>query len=259
MRTLAVIGSSGSVDWLCWPRFDSPSIFGALLDDDGGSWTIESAAPTSGSRQVYLSGTNLLLTRFHGDDGLFEVEDFMVVAPGTASDTVSDTGASIDDAGIDANSQLLIRAITCGRGKVEVTSRMRLRPDYGRRNAAAAVTGSTVEIDAGDVQLIASGSVTWQESDGDIICSISLAEGETAYLALGNTAVDAEQCARLAASTLDHWRRWSDRSSYTGRWGEQVERSALVLKLLTHRETGGIIAAGTTSLPEIKGGERNWD
>ena len=98
MRTLAIAGADGSIDWLCWPRFDSPSIFGALLDDDGGRWSV---APTDGyeaRRQVYLSGTNVLVTRFHTASALVEVEDFM---------TLGDDG------------QHLVRAVRCLRGSEE--------------------------------------------------------------------------------------------------------------------------------------------
>ncbi len=251
MATLAVVSRAGSVDWLCWPRFDSPSIFGALLDDDGGAWSIESADAehSAGSRQVYLSGTNVLLTRFHGDAGVFEIEDFMAV---------TDAAPDADDP-----SQHLIRAITCRRGDVSITSRMRLRPDYGRATAAVEQHGAEndgrISISAPGVDLVASGTVDWQQDGTDLVCSVSLTEGETAFLVLGSTALDAAACDEHQRTTLDFWRRWSTKSSYSGRWREQVERSALILKLLTHGESGGIIAAGTTSLPEIKGGERNWD
>jgi len=255
MRTLAIAGADGSIDWLCWPRFDSPSIFGALLDDDGGRWSV---APTDGyeaRRQVYLSGTNVLVTRFHTASALVEVEDFM---------TLGDDG------------QHLVRAVRCLRGSVEMTSRIDVRPDYGRaradvRRADGGLSVSAASPGTDDVEVCISGTVEWTVEDevgspgdrelGDtlVVSRFGLDEGEVEYLALGDRPLGRAECTALRSTTIDFWRAWSESTDYSGRWRESVERSALILKLLTHEPSGGIIAAGTTSLPEVLGGERNWD
>lgn len=243
LRTLAVVGVHGSVDWMCWPRFDSPSIFGALLDTDGGHWSIEADGEVEARRQVYLSGTNVLMTRFHICDALVEVEDFM---------TLGDDG------------QHLVRAVRCRRGTVEMVSEVAVRPDYGR----AAVTlddgggGDGVRVSADGAHrfdLVLSGTVDWT-IEGDVATTrFTLQSDEVAYLALGDGPMTLERCDGAHERTSCWWRDWTDRSNYRGRWREAVERSALVLKLLTHEETGGIVAAGTASVPEVLGGERNWD
>ena len=118
-ETLAVIHEAGSIDWLCWPRFDSPSLFGSLLDEDGGNWSIQPTGPSDGrieSRQVYLSGTNVLLTRFHTPTGIMEIEDFMSIGPD-------------DQRPLPRH---LVRVVRCRRGRVDVASSLSIRPDYAR-------------------------------------------------------------------------------------------------------------------------------
>lgn len=243
MRTLAAVGSNGSIDWLCWPRFDSPSIFGGLLDDDGGRWTLGPSTTPEASRQVYLSGTNVLVTRFHCDGGVVEVEDLM---------TLGDEGRHV------------VRAIRCLVGSVDMTATLDPRPDYGRGHATLDCDergDATIvfEIGGEQIELCASGTVKWRPTEETLTCDFTVTEGEVEYLTLGERTLDRHECSRLRAATTEFWRTWSESTGYEGRWREQVERSALVLKLLTHEPSGGIIAAGTTSLPEILGGERNWD
>ena len=246
MRTLAVVGVGGSIDWLCWPRFDSPSIFGALLDSDGGRWTTEPCDVDALTRQVYLSGTNVLVTRFHTSSGVVEVEDFM---------TLGDAG------------QHVVRSVRCLRGSVGMRSEVDVRPDYGRAEATISrgddvAGGIALAFGAGNdapQELHVSGTVEWAIDDALAVCSFSLQEGDVDYLVLGDGRLDRAECTALHRSTTEFWRAWTEETRYDGRWRESVERSALVLKLLTHEPSGGIIAAGTTSLPEVIGGERNWD
>ena len=240
MRTMAVIATNGSVDWMCWPRFDSPSVFGALLDEGGGRWTISPCGDIEADRQMYLSGTNVLVTRFHTDAGVVEVEDFM---------TVGDDGRH------------LIRRARCLQGSVEMTSEVSLRPDYARSEVDLDTDDQGVVADIGSADgamLRASGSVDWSIDD-ELSASFRLDEGDEEFLVLGDRSLDRDECATLHRRTTEFWRAWSEQTDYTGRWREAVERSALILKLLTHEPTGGILAAGTTSLPEVVGGERNWD
>lgn len=240
MRTLAVVGADGSMDWLCWPRFDSPSIFGGLLDEDGGSWRVQPANGSDATRQLYLSGTNVLVTRFHTSQGVVEIEDFM---------TLGDAG------------QHVVRAVRCLVGSVDMTAQLDARPDYGRARATIEVVDDELVIEetTTNLELRASGTVCWTADDGRAESAFTVDEGEVQYLVLGERSLHRTECARLHGSTTEFWRDWSDATSYRGRWREHVERSALILKLLTHEPSGGIIAAGTTSLPEVLGGERNWD
>ncbi|MGB3735637.1 MAG: glycoside hydrolase family 15 protein [Ilumatobacter sp.] len=242
MRTLGAVGANGSLDWLCWPRFDSPSLFGRLLDQDGGSWRLGPSDEPDATRQVYLSGTNVLVTRFHTSGGVVEVEDLM---------TLGDAG------------QHVVRAVRCLVGSVEMTTLLDVRPDYGRTHGDVSVNddGATIRysIDGVTTELQVSGTCSWTADERRLRCTFELAEGDVEYLVLGDRTLDRSDCVEQHTSTTRFWRDWSETTAYSGRWREHVERSALVLKLLTHEPTGGIIAAGTTSLPEVIGGERNWD
>ncbi len=238
METLALVTSAGDIDWLCWPRFDSAALFGRLLDPGGGGWSV---APTCEHRprQLYLPDTNLLITRFHTDDGLVELIDFMSVVDGD---------------------RCLVRELRGVTGRVPVRSRLAARPDYGRRALVLDHDQHGVRVGLGDDTVLHTASVELEVDGDDIVADVELVEGDRVVFGLGAT--DATPVAlddgRYEA-TADHWRTWIDRSSYRGRWREVVHRSALVLKLLTHGESGGLLAAGTTSLPEALGGGRNWD
>lgn len=239
MRTLGLVDDAGSLDWWCWPRFDSPSVFGRLLDDDGGHWQIEPTADVVARRQVYLSATNVLVTRIHTDAGVVEIDDLMAVG----------------------DARLIIRRLRCVRGSVDMRSTMVVRPDYGRAAAGfRTLDGGAIEIDLGDAPpLVATGSVSL-DIDGDVVrATCELDEGESAWFTLGSDDAAGLDIDAVIDRTVDYWQYWAAQSTYRGRWREAVERSALVLKLLTSVDTGGLIAAGTTSLPEVVGGERNWD
>lgn len=242
MGTLALVSDAGSVEWFCWPRFDSPSLFGRLLDDGGGHWTIEPTTTVGARRQVYLSATNVIVTRLHTDTGVVEIEDLMAVGN---------------------SERALVRRVRCRRGSVRMRSVMAIRPDYGRRDAIVAIGddghgAATIDIGAAD-PLHHSASVALQAVDGEITTEFDLDEGESAWFAFGEAVLDVDDVAEAVSTTVAYWHEWTARSTYRGRWREAVERSALTLKLLTHAETGGLIAAGTTSVPEVLGGERNWD
>ena len=237
LGTLAVIGDDGSVDWFCWPRFDSPSVFGHLLDDGGGCWTLTPSDRVSARKQMYLSATNVLLTRLHTDHGVVEIDDAMTIGTGE---------------------RMLLRRVRGVRGSVEMTTRASVAPDYGRREPTYETTPGGVEIEIGaDGPLFMSGGVDLDVLDDAVAATFTVDEGDCVWFALGSSAP--ADAARSFHATVDHWQEWTSRSTYRGRWREAVERSALALKLLTHADTGGLIAAGTTSLPEVVGGERNWD
>lgn len=238
MRTLGLVDDSGSLDWWCWPRFDSPSVFGRLLDADGGHWQIGPTETVVARRQVYLSATNVLVTRVHTGTGVLELDDLMSVG---------------DD-------RVIIRRARCVRGTVNVRSTMVVRPDYGRAEARFTEgDDGTIAIEPGAAPpLSASASVPLEVHDGVVRGSCALDEGDSVWFTLGAGSTETDVDA-IVADTVNYWQFWTARSTYRGRWREAVERSALVLKLLTSIDTGGLIAAGTTSLPEVVGGERNWD
>ena len=243
-ETLALVSNLGDIDWLCWPRADSPSIFGSILDPDAGRWTIQPEARTHRTQQFYLSETNILVTRFQTDDGIVEIDDAMSMA----------------------GPQRLVRRVRCVRGPVTVRSEFVPRPDYARaevRWSAPAAGAVEMATDALHLRLAASEPI---ELDGDIaVTTATLDEGdELAFeLSTADTPFDHDDITGhvdgIVATTIDYWKLWTAGGTYRGRYRAAVERSALVLKLLTNRTTGGMLAAGTTSLPEHLGGERNWD
>lgn len=236
LETLALVGADATVEWLCWPRFDSPSLFGSLLDDDAGFWSIRPSSGDSRQRQLYLSDTNVIVTRFHHTDGLVEVQDFMNVVGGGRG---------------------LVRQVTGIRGVVEMTSTMTVRPDYGRARPAwtRSDCGVSLSLDGGDLHSTA--DVELQLDGGEVTATFTIGEGDSVCFLLG--AEPEQDLTALGEANKTFWREWIEQNTYTGRWAEIVKRSALTLKLLTHKPSGGLIAAGTTSLPETLTGERNWD
>jgi GH15 family glucan-1,4-alpha-glucosidase len=249
LRTAALIGLDGGVNFLCWPQFDSPSIFASLLDDQrGGCFELIPLLDDPRHRQLYLPDTNVLLTRFLSANGVAEISDFM----------------SIEDP--DAGSRL-VRRVKAVHGTVRF--RMRCMPcfDYARADHKVyAEAGAVIFIGSDNLALRLRASVPVDIGNGAALAEFDLAAGDTASFILedascGRDSVSADPGYVSAAfkETSDYWRRWVRRSSYRGRWREIVTRSALALKLLTSREHGSMIAALTFGLPEEIGGTRNWD
>jgi GH15 family glucan-1,4-alpha-glucosidase len=249
LRTAAMVGLDGSIDFLCWPRFDSPSIFASLLDDErGGSFELIPMLDGARRRQLYLPDTNVLLTRFLSSDGVAEISDFM----------------SLGDS--DAGSRL-VRRVKAVRGTIHVRMRCVPRFDYARLVPEVRVEAGTAIITGADgfaLRLRASKPV--DVSEGAALAEFDLAAGESAFFILedasyGESGITAnpEYVAAAFKETSNYWRRWLGRSTYRGRWRETVNRSALVLKLLTSSEYGSMVAALTFGLPEKIGGIRNWD
>lgn len=250
METLALVGRRGTIEWMCWPRFDSPSIFGKLLDPDGGHWRIAPVGEVAGERRLYLPGTNVLMTRYHLPDGVVEVEDCMLV---------------------DGPNRMVLRCVVGVRGTVAMRSECRPRPDYGRADTsiersepgddASHRTSHRIGLADGAMVLAADRrcACAGDVDDGRIVHDFEIEEGERVVFALAPEDVELGDLGSAFDRTVSFWHAWSARSTYRGRWRTVVERSALTLKLLTHRPTGALIAAGTTSLPETLGGARNWD
>ena len=250
MHTCALVGPNGSIDWCCLPTFDSPSMFGALLDRRrGGEFQI---APTEYDRSFtsYLSLTNILQTVFLGNGSRVSLTDFMPVERKDGSK--SDPGAAH-----------ICRIVECHHGaEVRLRVRYRPRPDYGRRQPGLAFSPRVVGGGDTPLWLLCSRDVSWTGESGDGELVLHNGDRVVFVLAYGSPPpIDhvghwgREQFFR----TRGYWESWIRRSLYRGRWQAAVERSALALKLLTFKPTGAIVAAATTSLPETIGGERNWD
>jgi GH15 family glucan-1,4-alpha-glucosidase len=251
MHTAALVSLDGSVDWLCLPRFDSPSVFGAILDaDKGGRFRI---APTATGalrhKQSYWPDTNVLITRFLHPDGIAEVEDYMPVGPGAEP------------------AAQLVRRVRVVRGRLPLEMECRPAFDYARAKHTTEMSERGARFNGPGLSLGLAASVPLRRDGDDAVAAFTLGEGESATFVLRSIAPDARhgECPGIDEAegwfrdTVAYWQRWSARCTYTGRWRETVVRSALALKLLTYQPTGAIVAAPTTSLPEGIGGVRNWD
>ncbi|EIK96001.1 glycoside hydrolase 15-like protein [Pseudomonas sp. M47T1] len=247
MRSAALIADTGSVDFFCWPDFDSPSIFTALLDTpEAGVFELAPVLPDARRQQIYLPDSNILQTRWIDTESVIEVTDLMPI------------GDSVDDL------PRLVRRVRAVNGSAQVRMRCRVRHDYSRADTCAVLDGGSVRFEAhGQPSLrLAACRPLHASDDGWALAEFELNEGECAEFILGaddDPLVKAGQGLRCFEHTLKYWRDWLAQSSYRGRWREMVHRSALAMKLLTSRKHGGIIAAATFGLPEEAGGGRNWD
>jgi len=253
MNSVALVGMDGSIDFLCLPDFDSPSVFAALVDAErGGRFQIAPLLERAARKQLYLPDTNVLLTRFLDADGVAEVSDFMPV----------------EDAGY---AHTLVRRAKTVRGEVRFQMRCDPRFDYGRDTHTAERRGDTEILFVGrsghgELALRLRSSVPIRLEKGAAVAEFSLGADASAWFVLEVVRPQApspsdrpDYQSDAFKQTVNFWRRWVARSSYGGRWREMVNRSALTLKLLTSRQHGSIVAAPTFGLPETIGGVRNWD
>jgi GH15 family glucan-1,4-alpha-glucosidase len=250
LSTAALVGQDGSIDFMCFPRFDSPTIFAALLDAGrGGCFQL---SPVNGEfkyHQRYLPDTNILLSRFLGEDAIAEVSDFMAMQPL-------------------GHRHNLVRRVKVVRGTMVFRIVFRPKFDYGRcghrverrRQGAVFIPQNK---DLPSVRLRS--DVPLNLENGELHGEFRLGKGQTASFVMEEAdGEDTPSCNKdyvVAAfkETMNYWVAWAGHSSYRGRWREMVTRSALTLKLLTSAEHGGIVAAPTFGLPEEIGGPRNWD
>jgi GH15 family glucan-1,4-alpha-glucosidase len=255
-RSAALVSRNGSIDWLSWPAFDSPSLFGAILDQHaGGSWSITPSEPARCQRS-YIDGTNVLQTHFHTSSGVVCLTDFM---PAMSEE---------EKRRLLLPEHELVRRVQGVKGQVEMLVHFDPRPDYGRakitmrdakRLGVRIVMGTQLITLHSDVRLdpIAKGGISARVNlkDGEAV-SFSLThamDGPAVLPPLGDFVV------KKLDLTVDWWKRWSGRAAYRGPYQDQVVRSALMLKLMSFAPSGALIAAPTTSLPERLGGDRNWD
>ncbi|MFL6128458.1 MAG: glycoside hydrolase family 15 protein [Mycobacteriales bacterium] len=257
LHTSALVSTDGSVDWFCCPRFDSPSVFAALLDDArGGHFRVRPTGVRYTSKQMYYPDSAVLITRFFTEAGVGEVVDFMPVLDRTVTDR-----------------HRLVRVIRCVRGRMRFDVDIAPRFDYGRQphrtyltdlGAVFSAEGLTLTLhvvrDPGDARLALA-----RVEDGDVRLDVELEAGQMRGVVLESGAgsppreVSLGEARGLFDDTVAFWHGWLGRSTYRGRWREMVQRSAITLKLMTYAPTGGLVAAPTAGLPEQIGGERNWD
>ncbi|QGN48709.1 glycoside hydrolase family 15 protein [Micromonospora sp. WMMD558] len=259
LQTAALVSMDGTIDWFCAPRFDSPSIFGGLLDRHrGGYFQIVPDGVDYVSKQLYLPGTAILITRFMSADGVGELVDFMPVAGDRPTDR-----------------HRLVRLLRMVRGSMRFRLDCRPRFNYGRdayqlevHPNGSILRSSTLSLALSPIRYAERLSEEHERRRSeDGLCLIAtLHEGEAGgiHLETGESpdppgAYSPGEARELLEETRDFWRRWLGRSRYTGRWREMVERSAMTLKLMTYAPTGALIAAPTAGLPEHIGGVRNWD
>ncbi len=252
LATVALVATDGRIDYLCWPKLDSPSLFAALLDPSGGAFSLAPVMEDAETRQIYLPETNVLSTRWLSPKASAEVVDLMVV-----SDVV------------DPDPPRLVRRIRASRGTIQVRGPPPPPPAAGGGAPWAPPPPDGVRFSgaADDPVLRLVGTRPLEIADGEATATFSLDAGETADFVLeddcdsaaGGNALSPEVLGRAIEMTIAYWRRWAARSDYRGRWRNEMTRSALVLKLLTSREYGSIAAAATFGLPERPGGDLNWD
>lgn len=253
LHTVALVALDGTIDWLCLPHFDSPSIFASILDDKrGGSFRITAMSDTVRRRQMYLPDSNVLVTRFLTPEGVGEVVDFMPI--------------HLESRPKRAEEHQIVRIVRGIRG--ELPFRLDCDPafDYGRERGKPAPTESGCRFVGGRFCVDLATPLPLTLGEQSAACEFVLKEGQEIPVLLAQSAGDpprldalGDRCRREFRRTLHFWQDWISESNYQGRWREMVKRSCLVLKLMTFRPTGAIIAAPTMSLPEKIGGSRNWD
>ena len=246
MRSAALVNDKGSVDFFCWPEFDSPTIFCSLLDTpEAGIFQLAPDLPDARREQIYLPDTNVLQTRWLSEHAVVEITDLLPIG---------------DD--VDAL-PLLMRRVRVVSGSATFNLRCAVRHDYGRADTRAEMDEKDVTFHAAGQPSIRLASDQALQIDAQAaVAQFTLKHNETAAFMLGGSDDPrfAEGAAELCMErTLKYWRGWIGQSNYRGRWREIVNRSALALKLLTSRRHGAILAAATFGLPETPGGERNWD
>lgn len=252
LNTVALVGLNGSIDFMCFPNFDSPSIFAAILDaEKGGSFQINPVFTEMKTKQLYLPDTNVLLTRFLSGEGVGEITDFMPVEELFSGKEI-------------------IRRVTTVRGEVTYEMKCRPRFNYAKNSHTITIISANEVILTSDEEkpnvLRLKSTVPLEVVDGDVVARFTLGATQCADFLLEHVDIESTKEIDLKTfiteslfQTVNYWKDWIAQSTYKGRWLEIVHRSALVLKLLTSYKYGSIVAAPTFSLPEAIGGKRNFD
>ncbi|GAA2975027.1 glycoside hydrolase family 15 protein [Kitasatospora sp. NPDC006786] len=252
LQTAALVSSQGVVDWFAAPRFDSPSIFAALLDHDRGGYFLFAPEETEVTyKQLYYPDTAVLVTRFMSPDGVGEVVDCMPP----------------DRTGKPTDRHTLIRVVRAVRGTVRFVLDCRPRFDYGRATHVLDLQGETAVFRAPELAGYLQSTFPVERNGDDVRGEVTLNAGQLAGAAFTVCGPDGAPPAPITVEELNDqlfdignfWQGWLRTSTYRGRWPNMVNRSAITLKLLTYHPTGAPVAAATMGLPEQVGGERNWD
>jgi GH15 family glucan-1,4-alpha-glucosidase len=252
----ALVDRAGSVEWLSFPRFDSPSVFGRLLGEEAGHWQVQPVGEWSSTRR-YLDRTLVLETTFTAGSGTLVVTDLLATGEDNDGHRLG-TGVP----------HLLVRRLTCTAGRVQVDVDYRPRPEYGLVVPLLAPVAGGVTARGGAEWLVLTAPVALDLTDGRATGRLSLVQGETVHLALHRSTLEEvpartwsqEELAAVVDRTVEAWVSWSElHQSYDGPWADRVHHSGRVLQGLSFQPSGAIVAAATTSLPEEVGGGRNWD
>jgi alpha,alpha-trehalase len=264
-HTGALVASDGTVEWLCLPRFDSPSVFGALLDRRAGAFRFGPTDLRAPVARRYMPGSNVLETSWMTRTGWMVVHDALVLAPAGDEDTDSVRAREL---GAPDARHMLVRTVECVHGTIEIEAVCEPAFDYATEEASWKLVdkdGLAADVSGGGETLRLLGDVPL-EFEGHVARGRrTLETGERAFVCLSwreelTGPADADEAVRLVDGTVNLWRRWLERGTFPDHpWRWTLQRSALVLKGLTYEPTGAIVAALTTSLPETPGGERNWD
>ncbi|MFF5382347.1 glycoside hydrolase family 15 protein [Pedobacter suwonensis] len=250
LKTIALVSLNGSIDFLCAPKFDSPTVFASMLDSEkGGYFSVEPQLKNFTSKQLYLPGTAVLLTRFFAEQGIAELSDYMPVSKETDFPSA------------------IVRQIKSIRG--DITFKVFCVPAFGYMMSEHTVWHENDELvffsETEKLTLKLKADVPLHIKKGTGYAEFTLKESETAHIIM-EIIQDDKVAADLAhykahgyRKTVDYWREWISQTSYQGRYDEIIKRSAITLKLLTSAEFGSVVAAPTFGLPETIGGNRNWD
>ncbi|MDX2708989.1 glycoside hydrolase family 15 protein [Streptomyces sp. PA03-6a] len=255
-HSAALVSRDGSVDWLCFPRFDSPSVFARLLDGAAGHWSVRPSVPYEATR-TYVDRSMVLETTFRTDSGTVTLTDALL------------TGPDGDEHSLGAGApHLLARRLACAEGEVPVETEYRPRPEYGLVAPILSGIAGGVTSRGGAEWLVLTTPYRMDFADATAHGAFTLRAGESVCFGLHRSTLEEppahvwtqEDLSGRLDSTIAAWQSWSDmHQAYDGPWRDLVHHSGRVLQALSFQPSGAIVAAATTSLPEGVGGERNWD
>jgi GH15 family glucan-1,4-alpha-glucosidase len=264
-HTGALVAPEGSIEWLCLPRFDSPSVFGSLLDRSAGFWRVGPPGMGAPVSRRYEPGTNVVETTWMTGSGWVVVQDTFTVGDWRQENDFEPHRRPPPD---DEAEHVLVRLIYCVQGEVDIEMICQPAFDYGKTRVdwqRRGDSGTDAEISHGDLHLILTGNLGLGVDGSDARARHRMKQGEVSFSALSwgpspRPPTSIQDCGNRVQRTIDFWRRWLEGGSFPDHpWRDFLQRSALTLKGLTYSPTGALIAALTTSLPETPGGERNWD
>lgn len=256
-RSAALVDRGGSVDWWCPDRFDSSSVFARLLGPAAGHWSLGPVGPATTTRE-YVDGTLVLRTEHRTDQGSVAVTDCLALEPGARGHEIGKGSPAV-----------LLRRVEGLTGSVAMRSEVAARPEYGRTEAHLRTTGDGFEAWGGTARLLLTGVTGWQLHDGVARLDLTVTSGDVVEMRLAwhpsfGASADGRPIGSIGMPSVDDtvaaWRSWSaQHRSYDGPFAAEVRHGSLVLQGLTYARSGAVVAAATTSLPEVMGGDANWD